>query len=191
MRRILSAVVYTGLALGAITAALPATPALAAPEGIDSLVTGEMRKLQVLDAPKDLTNATWETPSGTASLADYRGKWVLLNFWAVWCAPCREEMPTLAALDAARGGDDFAVVTLATGPNNPLAIDKFMEEAQAADLPRYRDPKSVQARDAAALALPVTLIVNPEGQEVARLIGGADWNSPEAIAVFDAFAAGG
>lgn len=188
MRRILSAVVYTGLALGAITAALPVTPALAAPDGMDTLVTGEMRKLQVLGAPKDLADATWETPSGTASLADYRGKWVLLNFWAVWCAPCREEMPTLAALQADRGGDDFAVVTLATGPNNPLAIDKFMTEAGAASLPRFRDPKSVQARDAAALALPVTLIVNPEGQEVARLIGGADWNSPEAIAVFDAFA---
>ncbi|WP_231388476.1 TlpA disulfide reductase family protein [Pseudooceanicola algae] len=150
-----------------------------------------MRKLTLSDPAKPLaTDLVWESDSGPGSLADYAGKWVVLNFWAVWCGPCKEEMPTLAALETARGGDDFAVVTLATGPNPPVAVAHFLESNGGANLPRWRDPKSAQGRQAAVLAMPVTLIVNPEGAEVARLIGGADWNAPEAHAVLDALAAG-
>ncbi|MGI3165446.1 TlpA disulfide reductase family protein [Pseudooceanicola sp. 200-1SW] len=188
MRKLLSALVYTSLMLGAI-----ARPALAAPEGIEELLTGEMRKLQVLEAPKALDSSLqWLDVDGSAvSLADYAGKWVVLNFWAVWCAPCREEMPTLAALQQARDGADFAVVTLASGPNAPEKVAQFLTEAEAATLPQYRDPRSAQARAAAVFGLPVTLLVDPEGREVARLVGGADWNAPEAQAVYDAFMAEG
>lgn len=186
MKKLLSALVYTGFMLGAIAA-----PVQAAPEGIEALLTGDMRKLQVLDAPKPLdTGLSWEDVDGSAvTLGDFAGKWVLLNFWAVWCAPCREEMPTLAALQQDRGGDDFAVVTLASGPNAPEKVAQFLNDVGAAALPHYRDPKSAQARAAAVFGLPVTVLVNPEGQEVARLIGGADWNAPEAHAVFEAFIA--
>ncbi|MBR9764682.1 MAG: TlpA family protein disulfide reductase [Rhodobacteraceae bacterium] len=187
MRKLLSALVYTAALLGAISG-----PAQAAPDGIEELLTGEMRKLQVLEDPKALdTGIQWEDGGATASLGDYAGKWVVLNFWAVWCAPCREEMPTLAALQAAREGEDFAVVTLASGPNAPEKVAQFLEEEGAAALPHFRDPKSAQARGAAVFGLPVTLIVDPEGREVARLIGGADWNADEAHAVYDAFMAEG
>ena len=186
MRKLLSALVYTSLMLGAIV-----RPTLAAPDGIEDLLTGEMRKLQVLDAPKALdTSLEWVDVDGSAvSLGDYAGKWVVLNFWAVWCAPCREEMPTLAALQQDRAGEDFAVVTLASGPNAPEKVAQFLEEEDAATLPQYRDPKSAQARAAAVFGLPVTLLVDPEGREVARLVGGADWNAPEAHAIYDAFLA--
>ena len=62
---------------------------------------------------------------GTHRLADWQGKVVLLNFWATWCAPCREEMPSLDALQAQMGGDDFTVVPIATGRNAPERIDAF------------------------------------------------------------------
>ncbi|PJE28749.1 Thiol-disulfide isomerase or thioredoxin [Pseudooceanicola antarcticus] len=183
MKKLLSALVYTAALLGAISG-----PVQAAPEGIEELLTGEMRKLQVLEAPKPLdTTISWDDTGATVSLGDYTGKWVVLNYWAVWCAPCREEMPTLAALQEAREGEDFAVITLASGPNAPEKVAQFLEEEGAAALPHFRDPKSAQARASAVFGLPVTLLVDPEGREVARLIGGADWNSPEAHAVYDAF----
>ena len=81
------------------------------------------------------------------------------------------------------------MVTLASGPNAPEKVSQFLEEEDAATLPQYRDPKSAQARAAAVFGLPVTLLVDPEGREVARLVGGADWNAPEAHAVYDAFLA--
>ncbi|KAA2314614.1 TlpA family protein disulfide reductase [Pseudooceanicola sediminis] len=185
MKKLRSAFVYTAIALGAI--ATHPLPGLAAPDALDGLRTGEMRKLSVLDSPRQLkTTVEWLSPDGPVSLADYSGKWVVLNFWAVWCAPCREEMPTLSALQRDLGGDDFAVVTLASGPNKPEAVDSFLAENGAANLPRLRDPNTEQARDAGVFGLPVTVLVNPQGAEVARLIGGADWNSPEARAVIAA-----
>ncbi|WP_163848999.1 TlpA disulfide reductase family protein [Pseudooceanicola aestuarii] len=173
MKFLAPALVYTGLALGAISAQAE-TP------DITPMLTGEMKKLAVHSKAKPLADVAWQAPDGTARLSEYRGKWVLLNFWAVWCAPCREEMPTLAALQQAEEGSDFAVLTLATGPNQPAAMNKFLTEANAESLPRYRDPKSEQARAAGVFGLPVTVIVNPEGEEIARLIGTADWNSEEA-----------
>ncbi|QOL82942.1 TlpA disulfide reductase family protein [Pseudooceanicola spongiae] len=186
MKKLRSAFVYTALALGAI--ASQSLPAMAAPDNINALRTGEMRKLTVLDTPSQLrTDVEWLSPDGKVTLGDYAGKWVVLNFWAVWCAPCREEMPTLSALQTDLGGGDFAVVTLASGPNRPEAVDKFLAENGAANLPRLRDPNTEQARDAGVFGLPVTVLVNPQGAEVARLIGGADWNSPEARALIAAF----
>ena len=60
------------------------------------------------------------------ALADHAGQYVLLNFWATWCAPCREEMPSLQNLQDAMGGENFEVVTLATGRNPPQAIRRFL-----------------------------------------------------------------
>ncbi|NIZ08326.1 TlpA disulfide reductase family protein [Pseudooceanicola sp. HF7] len=185
-KRLRSALVYTGLGLCAIFAPLPAV----AQELDPALITGEMRKLTLTSPAKQLaTDLPWQGPEGTGSLGDYAGKWLVLNFWATWCAPCKEEMPTLAALQERRGGDDFAVVTLASGPNPPEAVAQFLESTGADGLPQWRDPKAAQGRGAAVLAMPVTLILDPEGREVARLIGGADWDAPEAHAVLDAFAA--
>ena len=184
MKFIRFALLYTGLALAA-----NAGWAGDLSERIEALKGDGLKALAVHSEAKPLPEATVEGPDGPVALSDYRGKVVVLNFWAVWCAPCREEMPTLAALQQDRAGEDFAVVTLASGPNAPEKVAQFLEEEDAATLPQYRDPKSAQARAAAVFGLPVTLLVDPEGREVARLVGGADWNAPEAHAVYDAFLA--
>ena len=123
-----------------------------------------------------------ETPftdpeGGTHSLTDYRGKVVLLNFWATWCAPCREEMPSLDALQAELGGDDFQVVAIAAGHNPPAAIQKFLTEAKIANLPVRLDPRQGLAREMGVMGMPVTVLIDRDGNEIARLIGGADWAS--------------
>jgi len=172
------AVLYTALALGA-------NPVQA---DVSALRSGDMKKLALHDAPLTLPEVTLlDADDNTASMADYRGKWVVLNFWATWCAPCRHEMPSLDRLQAAL--PQIAVVPVATGRNAVPGIEKFYADAGIAHLPILRDPKSELSRSASVMALPVTLILNPEGQEVARLIGDAEWDSDSAKAILSALSA--
>lgn len=117
------------------------------------------------------------------SLADYRGKALLVNFWATWCAPCREEMPSLDRLQGQMGGDDFQVLTIATGPNPLPQIEKFYGEVGIEQLPILTDSRQQFARAMGVLGLPVTVLIDRDGHEAARLIGDADWSSDAALAV--------
>ena len=127
------------------------------------------------------------TPASVkAELAKHKGKVVVLNFWATWCAPCREEMPSIAALSEAFPAEDFAVITIATGRNPAPAIEKFLSEIGLEDMPVYTDLKQRLAREMGVMGLPVSILIDREGQEVARLTGGADWNSDSARAIIAA-----
>jgi thiol-disulfide isomerase/thioredoxin len=177
------AVLYLAAALGANAAAA---------QDLSEHLTGEMRGLVIHDAPSAASDLPFLRADGTeGSLAEYAGRHVVLNFWATWCAPCREEMPSLQALQTALGGEEFAVVTLATGRNPPQAIRRFFEETGVTDLPQYRDIDQQIAREMGVFGLPITVILNPDGQEVARLRGDAHWDSPEAMALIEAMMAGG
>lgn len=184
MRQIRHLFLYMALLLGA-------NAALAAGVDIAALRDGDMKKLNVHSAPKAVSSQpfTLADDAGTATLADYQGRIVLLNFWATWCAPCRKEMPQLEALQRDFGGSDFEVLTLATGRNSPAGIRKFFAENDIASLPRHQDPKQAVAREMAVLGLPITVILNRQGQEIARLVGDADWNSDSARAIISALIA--
>jgi len=177
--RKLLVVLYTALILGA-------NPASA---DVAGLREGDMKKLMLLDEPVAVPEAVLlDAEDGEHSLADYKGKWVVLNFWATWCAPCRREMPSLERLQAAM--PDIAVVPVATGRNAVEGIRRFFDDAGVKTLPILRDPQSRLAHGMGVMGLPVTVILNPEGQEVARLIGDAEWDSDSAKAVLGALAAG-
>jgi thiol-disulfide isomerase/thioredoxin len=178
MRKLLL-VLYTGLALGA-------NPGLA---DVAALREGDMKKLALHEVPVTLPEAVLlDATDGEHALANYKGKWVVLNFWATWCAPCRHEMPSLDRLQTAM--PEIAVVPVATGRNAVTGIERFFEEAGVKALPILRDPKSDLARAMGVLGLPVTVILNPEGQEVARLIGDAEWDSESAKAILATLVAG-
>ncbi len=182
MRLVRQLILYMALALGANAALAADTASLAA------LRDGDMKKLVFLSDPKPVSDKEFflADDAGTGTLADYQGKYVLLNFWATWCAPCRKEMPMLSELQTEFGGDQFEVVTLATGRNNPAGIRKFFADTGITNLPRHQDPKQAIARDMAVLGLPITVILNPEGLEIARLRGDATWNSDSAKAIIAA-----
>jgi len=146
-----------------------------------ALLTGDMGKLVLTEARALPEVAVQDMTDAAHGLGEYKGKWVVANFWATWCVPCREEMPSLMRLQAAI--PDLAVVTLATGPNPKPAIDKFMAEAGISGLTQWRDPQAELAHQMGVMGLPVTVLINPEGQEVARLLGGAEWDGDEAKAV--------
>lgn len=146
------------------------------------LDTGAMKKLSLARAA--LPDAVFTTEEGReARLSDFRGQPMLVNFWATWCAPCRQEMPSLDALQAAFAKTPFKVMTIATGRSPAAAIDRFFAETGVSHLPRHRDPDMRLARAMGVLGLPVSVLIDAEGQEVGRLIGDADWSSPEAHAL--------
>ncbi|WP_240910437.1 TlpA disulfide reductase family protein [Pontivivens nitratireducens] len=148
---------------------------------LEQIRRDDMRKLDVHAEPQQLPGETFTDPDGNAyTLADYAGKIVLVNFWATWCAPCREEMPDLDALNADMAGEDFEVVTIASGRNSLSGIRAFFEEEQIETLPILLDPQGQLSRRAGVLGLPVSILMNREGHEIARLQGGAHWNDAPA-----------
>ena len=184
MKKIVAAALYMALGLSAI----PAHADIAAAE---ALRDGDMKKLTFHSAPEPVPTEAFdlEDNGGKGTLADYAGKYVLLNFWATWCAPCRKEMPMLSDLQTEFGGDTFEVVTIATGRNNPAGIVKFFDDIGVDNLPRHQDPKQKLAAQMGIFGLPITVLIDPEGREIARLRGDADWSSDSAKAIIAALLA--
>lgn len=177
--RYLLAVLYTALAL-------TANAALADTAELEALREGTMKKLMFAEPAPVSEVAFTHADGGEFRLSDFRGKHVLVNFWATWCAPCRKEMPMLSELQAEFGGDAFEVVTIATGRNELGAMKRFLGEVGVENLPLYLDPRQELARDMAVLGLPITVILDPEGNEIARMRGDAEWNSESAKAIIRA-----
>lgn len=181
MRKFVASLVYTALIAGA-------NAAMAADVDILALRAGDMKKLIVHDTPEATTDAAFilQDDGGTGTLEDYQGKYVLVNFWATWCAPCRKEMPQLNTLQKEFGGDDFEVLTIATGRNSPEGINKFFKDAGIDSLPRHQDPKQALASQMGVFGLPITVLIDPQGREIARLRGDAEWDSDSAKSIIKA-----
>ncbi len=173
-------------------AALSLTASGAFALDLEPLRQGDMKKLAVTTPAALLPEVVLLDDTGAErSIADWRGKVLVVNFWATWCASCRIEMPSLDRLQGAMGGDDFQVLTVATGRNTMPAIDKFFAEANVTQLPILRDERQKLSRELGILGLPVTLIIDREGREIGRMIGDTAWDGPEAQALLAAVVAEG
>lgn len=115
------------------------------------------------------------------TLAGFRGRIVLLNVWATWCTPCREEMPTLDRLQARLGGPDFEVVALSIDHDGIAAVRKFYREIGIKHLRIYIDPTTEATARLNVLGIPATLLIDREGREIGRVLGPAQWDAPEAV----------
>lgn len=170
---------------------IPPAPQPSAESSLSRFAVGAMSKLQT---PADIVPATdyrFIDASGAETGFDaFKGRVAVVNLWAMWCAPCREEMPTLAALAAAYAGNDQVVVA-------PISVDLPDQVADArafiADntpLPFYSDPKfRLPFEFAGKGAMPQTILLDRQGRVRAHLTGGADWSGPETRALIDALLA--
>ncbi len=142
-----------------------------------------LQKFALHDAPKAVPEIEFQDGDGKVrSLADFRGKVVLLNIWATWCGPCRREMPTLDRLQSKLGGTDFEVVALSIDRAGVDVVTKFYSEVGVVHLTRYVDSSGKAALQLSTVGLPTTLLIDREGREIGRLVGPAEWDTPKMVA---------
>jgi len=190
---LLAAVAIAGLAVGTVLYLLasgngksvgPAPSAFATT--LSGLAKGEVAAFTVHDAPEAIATITFKDADGKDhNLAEWKGKLVLLNLWATWCAPCRHEMPALDALKAELAGKDFDVVALATDRAGIDKPRKFWEETGIKSLGLYLDSGDAQ-HGLGVIGMPTTLLIGRDGRELGRLVGPAEWASAEAKALVEA-----
>ena len=185
-----AAILYGAISLTANLVAVtePRAAELSAAERttLKELRSGDMAKLVVHAAPRDRIEETFRDLYGNpVSLADYSGKVVLVNIWATWCPPCRAEMPSLDDLAGEMEGPDFALIALSTDRAGVERVAQFYEDFLIENLKVMHDRSGKFGRQAGVLGLPVTMILDRQGREIARIMGEADWGSPEAKAILN------
>ncbi|PCI33866.1 MAG: hypothetical protein COB54_02375 [Alphaproteobacteria bacterium] len=114
-----------------------------------------------------------------------KGQSLLLNFWATWCLPCREEMPDLDALQAARGNDKFKVITLSVDRGGLKPSRLFLDKAGVKQLELYYDKKGKLGTAMGTIGYPTTILINKNGRQMGLMTGSAHWNSASAHALID------
>ena len=180
----------TLVAVGAIALVYVLFVASSKPEtqlGLSRFAQGEMARLYVMEAPPPMPTRTLRDASGQdVTLAAYQGEVVVLNLWATWCAPCMEEMPSLAQLQYNFEGRIRVVPVSVDSEGDRDKAIRDLQRLTGGALPFLQDMTRGVLFDAQAAGMPVTIIYNRQGQEVARLAGGADWASEDATRLIEA-----
>lgn len=148
---------------------------------------GEVAALQIPVQPARLRDLAFRMPDGReTTLSAFRGKAVLVNLWATWCAPCRHEMPALDRLQQKFGGADFEVVAINIDTRNTEKAAAFLDEIGVKSLALYADPTAKIFQDlksvGRAFGMPTTILLDARGCELAYLAGPAEWSSADAFA---------
>jgi len=115
------------------------------------------------------------------NLDDYNGKLIILNFWATWCAPCREEMPSLDSLQANINLNNLKIFPINIGQENLSKSESFFKDLNIKNLDIYFDPPITLAKKFALRGVPTTIFFNKEGKEFARIIGSINFSDKEFI----------
>ena len=156
---------------------------------------GELAALQLSSEPRRAIQVAFERDGGAKlTVADFKGRPILLNLWATWCIPCRAEMPALDRLQAAKGGPGFEVVAVNVDTARLERRAAFLDGVGVKSLTRYADPSGdafeTLHKDGKALGLPVTLVIDKDGCEVGAVEGSAKWDSAEAKALVETLKGG-
>ena len=139
--------------------------------------------LKLTNPPKPVPSVAISGPGGKlTNLRDFKGRYVLLNLWAPWCGPCVKELPALAALAKALPPGRFVVVPVDVGREGQADAQEFLAGHGAATLQTYVDPNAVLLRGFGGYGLPLTILIDPEGNEVARAEMPPNWAAPESVA---------
>ncbi len=123
-----------------------------------------------------------DVAGGKHSIADFKGKYVLVNLWATWCAPCVQELPSLVKLQQAVPG--LKVLAVDVGHDKPDVAATFLKSHKADSLGVYVDTELALLHAFGAYGLPTTVLIDPKGKEVAKAQGPAEWNAPQFVAYF-------
>lgn len=145
----------------------------------------ELAALKLETPPQIAPSVTFTDGQGTShALQDFRGRYVLLNLWATWCAPCVAELPALVRLQARVPGLHILAINTDRAGVDAAA---FLRNNRARALTPYRDSKTMMIRSFKAVGLPLTVLIDPEGKIIARAQGPAEWDHPNAVKYFKRF----
>jgi thiol-disulfide isomerase/thioredoxin len=170
------------IAIAAIAVSLAPTWAVQAESGPP--VEGQVQNFEVFPQPVETTDVTVLTKDGgKTTLNQFRGKYIVLNFWATWCGPCIRELPSLERLDAALPDDRAQVVLVSQDRAGFKQTERFLKKLDVNFPDNFVDERLKFSRALGIVSLPTTLLIGPDGKEVGRLVGHAEWDSPEALAL--------
>jgi len=166
-------------------------PAVELASKIAPLARGEVAAVNVAKSPLKVPDLDFTDSSGKPlTLADFKGRTVLLNIWATWCVPCRKEMPTLDALEGKLGGPGFQVVAVNIDTRDPDKPKQFLKDIGVQKLAYYADPTAKTFQDlksiGRAFGMPTTMLVDPRGCEIGTIAGPAEWASDDAVKLIEA-----
>lgn len=163
-------------------------PGAAATNGLPESLSG----VKLAEAAPAPDSVFYDADGGEKSLADFRGKFVVLNLWATWCAPCVAELPTLAEAQEALG-DDVVILPVDMEKKEAPEISAFLADKGAGSLPTYidRDYGLMRAFEAFSVGLPYTIFIDARGNQVATASGPQEWDQPDAVAYIRQMAMGG
>ena len=148
-------------------------------EKTQDIIRGELRKFIFSESTEILPNPFILDANGNMVEIGYDEDILIINFWATWCAPCKKEMPSLNSLAQNLKYEDIQIITIASGRNSKEAIDGFFDDNNLVNLKKYRDPKGKIAVKYGVTALPTTVLINPTGIEIGRIIGDIDWDTAD------------
>jgi thiol-disulfide isomerase/thioredoxin len=166
-------------------------PALDLADRIAPLAHGEVAAVTVAEEARKIPTLAFRDGTGAPrSLSEWQGRTVLVNLWATWCVPCRKEMPTLDALEEKLGGPDFEVVAVNIDTRDPDKPKTWLRDIGIGHLAYYADPNAKVFQDlkavGKAIGMPTTLLVDPNGCEIASLAGPAEWASADGVKLVSA-----
>ena len=155
------------------------------------LAKGELAALQVASEPRRAVQIAFQRDDGgKLTVADFKGRAVLLNLWATWCIPCRKEMPALDALQGKLGSPQFEVVAVNIDTRNLDKPKTWLNDVGVGHLAYYSDPNAKVFQDlkvvGKAIGMPTTLLIDPNGCEIASLSGPAEWASADGLKLINA-----
>nr|WP_235913696.1 TlpA disulfide reductase family protein [Pseudoroseomonas coralli] len=177
-RRFLLSLSATGATL---TTLLPARQGIAT--GSQAIPAAEGLGKLSRSSPKPLPDFGFTDAEGQEkTVADFAGHPLLINLWATWCPPCVAEMPSLDRAQADLAGAGWKVLPLSSDRAGKPQVEAFFARTQVKNLGVWLDPRGAAARALGARGLPTTVVVNPAGQEVARLEGAAEWDDAAMLA---------
>ncbi len=169
----------------------PCRPALETAGKVAPFARGEVAAVTIAKRGLEVPNLAFQDGAGKPmTLADWRGRTVLLNLWATWCVPCRKEMPSLDALQTRLGGPGFEVVTVNIDTRDADKPKAWLKEVGVSKLAYYADPAAKTFQDlksvGRAFGMPTTLLIDPKGCEIGTIAGPAEWASDDAIKLIQA-----